>query len=558
MTVRGCLDIATCRRLAGWAQDPATPETAVTLLIVVDDRLVARIVADGIRPDLTRAGMGSGRHGFDLRFPRPLAPQAVHSISVRREHDGVHCPGSPFTLAPADPVAQAVVDQLDLGCSDAQLDVLARDRAVQVERLLALRAARRSGRVWHPGLAAWQARWADARAESGPRPGELRALMIDERLPVPGCDGGSNALLSHAAALQRLGYAVTMVASDLGGGDAAAALQRLGIAVCQRPWYASVEEVLRLEPGAFDLVYLHRLQVAECYLPLLRLLQPTARLLYAVADLHHLRQARQAAVQGRPELAAAAEQTRARELVAAWTASAVLTHSPVEAALLRDAAPAASVHVVPWAVPLRPTPVAWADRHGFAFIANYSHAPNRDAVLWLLEDILPLVRQADASLRCLLAGADLPPRLAEGIDGVDVVGQVAALGTLFDRVRLTIAPLTFGAGIKAKVLDSMAAGIPCVMTPIAAEGLDLPPLLRGLVATDAANLAALVRRVHDDAALNQAVSAAGLAFVRTTCGERRVDRALRGAAGLPALAAELDVTRPGGFGAMPQISSARH
>jgi hypothetical protein len=48
--------------------------------------------------------------------------------------------------------------------------------------------------------------------------------------------------------------------------------------------------------------------------------------------------------------------------------------------------------------------------------------------------------------------------------GVLALGQVAELAEVFDRVRLTVAPLRYGAGVKGKVLDSLAAGVPCVMS----------------------------------------------------------------------------------------------
>ena len=61
---------------------------------------------------------------------------------------------------------------------------------------------------------------------------------------------------------------------------------------------------------------------------------------------------------------------------------------------------------------------------------------------------------------------------ARARDDVEAIGAVGDLADIFDRVRVTVAPLAYGAGIKGKVLDSLAAGIPCVCTPIAAEGLD--------------------------------------------------------------------------------------
>jgi glycosyltransferase involved in cell wall biosynthesis len=94
-------------------------------------------------------------------------------------------------------------------------------------------------------------------------------------------------------------------------------------------------------------------------------------------------------------------------------------------------------------------------------------------------------------------------------------------------VRLTVAPLRFGAGIKGKVLDSFAAGLPCVMTPIAAEGLPLTGTLSELVADTPAAFADLVLRFHDDTALNEAASREASQWVTRNFAQEKVNQAFR-------------------------------
>ena len=92
--------------------------------------------------------------------------------------------------------------------------------------------------------------------------------------------------------------------------------------------------------------------------------------------------------------------------------------------------------------------------------------------------------------------------------------------------------MTFGAGVKGKVLDSMAAGVPCVCSPVAAEGLELPAALQTLVADGAAALAETILRVHADEAANAAYSREGLALISANHSESRVDEAMRQVTGL--------------------------
>ena len=117
--------------------------------------------------------------------------------------------------------------------------------------------------------------------------------------------------------------------------------------------------------------------------------------------------------------------------------------------------------------------------------------------------------------------ADADPR-------IQVLGPLARLDGLFEMIRLTVAPLRFGAGIKGKVLVSLAAGLPCAMTPLAAEGLRLTPALRGLVAEDAAGLAALILRLHAEAP-PAALREDGMALVARQFGPAAVRRAMAAA-----------------------------
>ena len=107
----------------------------------------------------------------------------------------------------------------------------------------------------------------------------------------PEHDAGSQAILSHAAALTAPGFQVEFVAAHelARAGQASVALEQAGYVVHRAPVVASVEEVLRRHRNAFDVVYLHRLANAEAYAPLARAWQARARLLYCVADLHHVR-----------------------------------------------------------------------------------------------------------------------------------------------------------------------------------------------------------------------------------------------------------------------------
>ncbi len=69
---RGFVDICTAEKIAGWAQYVRYPELPVTLNVYFDQKLAAQVVADRFRPDLERAKLGSGQHGFEFIPPKEL------------------------------------------------------------------------------------------------------------------------------------------------------------------------------------------------------------------------------------------------------------------------------------------------------------------------------------------------------------------------------------------------------------------------------------------------------------------------------------------------------
>jgi hypothetical protein len=91
-TLRGFVDVANAGCTAGWAQNPAHPEAPVCLDIYAGGRLIGQVLANHFREDLERAGIGSGRHGFEFRSALDLSGQ---TIEVRRSLDGAALEFSP-------------------------------------------------------------------------------------------------------------------------------------------------------------------------------------------------------------------------------------------------------------------------------------------------------------------------------------------------------------------------------------------------------------------------------------------------------------------------------
>lgn len=200
----------------------------------------------------------------------------------------------------------------------------------------------------------------------------------------------------------------------------------------------------------------------------------------------------------------ASDDVAQREIAAIYRCDLSLLMSQVEVALLQQffSVPAAlllhSDAIDITAPTVRP---AYAARQDFLSIGNFRHAPNWDAVLWLQQSIWPLIRRALPQARLLIAGAYPPPKaqaLHQPKAGVHVLGWVEDAHTVMGQVRVCLAPLRFGAGIKGKLVDAMACGTPSVTTNIGAESMagDLP--WGGAIADSGVQIAAAAIQLYQE------------------------------------------------------------
>jgi glycosyltransferase involved in cell wall biosynthesis len=86
--------------------------------------------------------------------------------------------------------------------------------------------------------------------------------------------------------------------------------------------------------------------------------------------------------------------------------------------------------------------------------------------------VLPVLKATRPDVRVVLIGRDAGPEIrALAGPEVEVTGDVADVRSQLERAAVYVAPLVSGSGIKNKVLEAMAAGLPVVGTPLALEGI---------------------------------------------------------------------------------------
>ena len=370
-------------------------------------------------------------------------------------------------------------------------------------------------------------RWTDALA-GHPAPGAPETtltdrlygrtvLVVDALTPRPDRDSGSMRLVNLMRLLREEGAHVVFAAADRAhDGEYTQALQRLGIEAWHAPQMARWPAWLREHGPRFDLALVSRHYVMREMLPLLRRHAPRAKLVFDSVDLHYLRERRGAEVSGGAADLRAANRTRALELDVIGRSDATLVVSGVERALLAEDAPDARVEVLSNLHEPGGEGRPLEQRRDVMFVGGFRHPPNVDAVLWFATEIWPRVleRRPDAIFHCI--GGDVPAPIAALAEqpGVRIHGHVPDLAPWLEGCRVAVAPLRYGAGVKGKVNQPMAHGLPVVATHCAVEGMHLLPGEDVMLAGEADSFAAAVLQLFDDDALWRRLSANGRENVR--------------------------------------------
>ena len=316
--------------------------------------------------------------------------------------------------------------------------------------------------------------------------------------------------------LHQLGHRVTFIPDNLAnippyGGE----LQKRGIEVIYHPYIKKVSDYLISHGPEFDAVVLSRCDFARKHIADTRLYAPRSRIIFDTVDLHFLRTDREAQITNNPETREKARQKEELEYDLIDQADETWVVSGVEQKLLREARPDKSIEIVSTIVEVPGSKTPFALRRDWLFIGGFQHTPNIDAVLFFVKDIYPLVSEHLRDAKFYIIGDKAPPEVAAlATERIVVAGLQQDVRPFFDSVRLSIAPLRFGAGVKGKINQSMAFGVPVVATSLAIEGMELQDREDILVADEPENFARALIELYESEQLWNRISENGLKKTR--------------------------------------------
>jgi GT2 family glycosyltransferase len=338
--------------------------------------------------------------------------------------------------------------------------------------------------------------------------GKPTILVIDSYVPLYDRESGCVRLLNILKLLLNLGYSVIFF-PDNGYPEQpyTSVLQQLGIEVIYgTPQRYNLEEKLIKYLPLIDGVWLCRPELCDKYMDLIRL-KTKAPIIYDTIDLHFLRLKRQKDYldPSYQNTSWSWETYQKLELNYANQAEATVVVTEDEKQVLSSLG-VKNVWVIPnihEEISLSEK-VAFDQRSGLVFIGSYNHPPNIDAVKWLCLEIMPLVWASRPDITVNLLGSNLKDEVKElANDQVIVTGYVPEVEPYFQKSRVFVAPLRFGAGMKGKIGQSLSLGLPTITTRIGAEGMGLIDHQDVLIADTAEEFACAVIELYDNRELWQ-------------------------------------------------------
>ena len=288
-------------------------------------------------------------------------------------------------------------------------------------------------------------------------------------------------------------FATTAAASQYMADLDALSVKRVTIAVNDSSFDAFIGQ---LQP---DMVLFDRFSTEEQFGWRVETICPQALRVLETIDLHCLRDARHTQYKRHPAVAKDVQTTdlynavAQREIASIYRSDISILTSDYEMALLQErfSIPSEIIHLCPFMfdqAQCNTVSPGFEERQHFMTIGNFRHAPNWDAVLWLKQQIWPLIRSALPDAKLYIYGAYAAAKamdLHQPKHGFHVLGRADDVDMVMQQARVCLAPLRFGAGIKTKLADAMRNGTPNITTSVGAEGMSGGQTWAGTVADTA-------------------------------------------------------------------------
>lgn len=131
------------------------------------------------------------------------------------------------------------------------------------------------------------------------------------------------------------------------------------------------------------------------------------------------------------------------------------------------------------------------------FIGSFMHTPNKQAVKYYIDSVLPEINKQEARRLKVVGEVDKQSTVLTS-DDVVYMGYVIDTRPVYELSRLFVAPVVSGSGTRIKILEAMAMGVPVIATKIGAEGLKLNGDSEVIVCKNAQDMGNKISSLYSD------------------------------------------------------------
>ena len=331
-------------------------------------------------------------------------------------------------------------------------------------------------------------------------------LVIDHNVPTIDKDAGSRTISNFVDTFLDLGYSVKFLVPNMYPTyNYTKLLQEKGVEVLHGDrfvyWKHKWESYFKENIKKFDAILLSRSSICTPYIKHLKNNGYKGKTIYYGHDLGFLRTEQELEMTGDISLKKVIRKTKADEDYMYQHVTDALMISYEEIAYLKTYITTPLHYIPPYFFTVKKNTAGFDERQGILFVGGFHHPPNQDAMRWFLNDIYGGLEKEGIYLT--IAGSEMPDFIFEykqKFPSLTILPDVPSeqLEELYAAAKIAIVPLTLGAGVKGKVIEAMAKGVPIVGTDKAFEGLlkNDDFIYRNI--NDPAEFAAEIKKIYHD------------------------------------------------------------
>ena len=280
-----------------------------------------------------------------------------------------------------------------------------------------------------------------------------------------------------------------------------------------------------LAAKCYDAALFEMYWVAEEVAPLFRLAQPHAAVVIDSVDVAFSREELAQRV-GLCEARQVAE-TKRRELASYRAADAVIVVSEADRDLLVKEIPGLSTAVVRIIMQTHDTALHLESKR-LIFVGAFLWPPNEDGIAWFIREIWPIVRREEPAATVHIIGSHPTATVTElsREPGVVLHGYVVDTRPHLKQAAVSVAPLRYGGGMKGKITEAMAVGLPVVTTHVGAQGFNAADGHELLIRDDPESFAKAVLQLLANTAERVRIGNGGRALTARLCSPEHAQAAL--------------------------------